>query len=323
MKKQFIDQLNAGDRLDDIFVLTEKSVAQKKNGENYLKITISDKSGTISGNIWDNADQIGSVVKSGDFVHVTGGISEYRGALQVTPKTMTPCERDTINPADFLPVSPYPPEKMFERLRLEAETHIRDEYIKKLVNVFFDDPDFARRFMTAPAAKKMHHAYSGGLLEHTLSMTILARKMAEHYRNYRGGIDLDLLIAGAIFHDIGKIREFQYDYVIDYTDEGGLINHIVIGCGMVDEKIRKIEGFPEETAWKIKHMIVSHHGTREFGSPEPPKIIEAVLLHHIDNIDAKMNGILEFIAKEDPDEAWTGFSPMTGTRIYKGKQSRE
>ncbi|GBC59332.1 HD family phosphohydrolase [Desulfonema ishimotonii] len=146
-------------------------------------------------------------------------------------------------------------------------------------------------------------------------MTLLARKIVIHYsRTIK--LDMDILLAGTVLHDIGKIREFEYDYKIDYTDEGKLLTHIVIGCGMVEEKIRQIEGFPEETALLLRHMIVSHHGTREFGSPEPPKTVEAVLLNHIDDIDAKMNGLQEFIEKEAPDEAWTSRNFMLGRHLY-------
>lgn len=313
-KKQFIDALKPGDRVDDVFILSAKSVSQKKNGDSYLKITLADKAGTVEAKVWDNVDQINGAAKSGEFVHVIGSVSEYRGTPQVTITSLTLCDRAAMDPADFLPKTARNVDAMFERLRKTVDECVGDEHIRALLNAFFDDEVFADRFKLAPGAKKMHHAWIGGLLEHTLSMTVLAKEIAKHY----AGVNLDLLLAGVVLHDIGKTREFAYDYVIDYTDEGKLVSHIVIGCGMVDDKVREIEDFPPETAMLIKHMIVSHHGIREFGSPEPPKIIEAVLLHHIDNIDAKMIGLREFIAKEDPDEPWTSFSPMMGTPVYKG-----
>jgi 3'-5' exoribonuclease len=161
----------------------------------------------------------------------------------------------------------------------------------------------------------MHHAYIGGLLEHTLSMTSLADKIAGHY----SGINRDLLLSGAILHDIGKVDEFEYQFKIDYSDKGRLLNHIVIGLKMVDEKLSEIKYFPEDQVLLLKHLIVSHHGTREFGSPEPPKTIEAVLLNYIDEIDSKVNAIRDFIAAEDPDETWTSYHRLLERHFYKGK----
>ncbi|MEE4357354.1 MAG: HD domain-containing protein [Desulfococcaceae bacterium] len=319
MKKQYIRDFAPGGQVDDILLIKQKNLSQKKNGENYLSFIFGDKSGEIKGVAWDQVEQIGAAGNSGDFVRVRAAVSEYRGSLQLSVKEMFFCEKESIDPADFLPVTARNTESMFRRLQATAEECIRDPHIRKLFQFFWDDDDFVRMFKTAPAAKKMHHAYLGGLLEHTLSMSILAKEIAKHY----SGIRLDILLAGAILHDIGKTREFAYEYSIDYSDEGKLLTHIVIGCGMLDEKIRQMEGFPEETALLLKHMIVSHHGSREFGSPEPPKIIEAVLLNLIDDIDAKMNGLREFIAGESPDEAWTSYNYMLGRQLYKGIQNQD
>ncbi|MEZ4525283.1 MAG: HD domain-containing protein [Desulfobacterales bacterium] len=314
MKPRYISSLRAGERLEDVFVITEKNLSQKKNGENYLSFVFADKTGDMKGVAWDNVEQIGKAGDSGDFVRVIGTVSEYRGSLQISVKEMICCEKESVDPADFLPVTQRNRESMFERLKKTVNECVRDEQIRNLLNAFWEDEDFAQSFKTAPAAKKMHHAYIGGLLEHTLSMTVLAKEIAKHY----SGVNLDILLAGVILHDIGKTREFAYEYSIDYSDEGKLLTHIVIGCGMLDEKLRQLPDFPKETAMLIKHMIVSHHGSREFGSPEPPRIIEAVLLNHIDDIDAKMNGLREFIAKENPATAWTSFNPMLGRHLYKG-----
>ena len=173
------------------------------------------------------------------------------------------------------------------------------------------------KLKTAPAAKKMHHAYIGGLLEHTLSMVMLSVKIAGHY----SGIDKDLLIAGAVLHDLGKVREFEYESRIDYSDEGRLVNHIVIAVQMLEEKLQQIDTFPRNLADLLKHMIISHHGTREFGSPEPPKTIEAVLLHYIDEIDSKVNAIREFIATQDTEENWTSYHRLLERHFYKGDKT--
>jgi 3'-5' exoribonuclease len=307
MKQRFIADIKAGDVVDDIFVLSEKILSQKRDGNNFLNITLSDKTGTIKGVVWDDVDRITTGITSGDFVHVNGHVGEYRGALQVVIKKMGSIPSDRVDTSDFLPQTSRDIDGMFDRL----------SDLKRLVDAFWKDKEFVRKFKTAPAAKKMHHAYIGGLLEHTLSMVSLADKIAAHY----SGVDRDLLLVGAIFHDIGKIDEFEYQFKIDYSDKGRLLNHIVIGLKMVDEKISGIGQFPEDQALLLKHMIVSHHGAREFGTPEPPKIIEAVLLNYIDEIDSKVNGIRDFMASEDADETWTSYHRILERHFYKGKKN--
>ena len=319
MKKQFINAIKAGDAIDDIFVLSEKTLSQKRDGKNFLNITVSDKSGSIKGVVWDNVDQIVSGITAGGFVHIKGKISEYKGMLQLGVKTMVAVSPDSVNPSDFIPATDLNIDDMYIRL-LKISASIETGYLKELLEAFWNDEDFVRKFKTAPAAKKMHHAYLGGLLEHTLSMTILANKIANHYSEYYTGIDRDLLLTGAILHDIGKTIEFDYKFSIDYSVQGRLLNHIVIGIEMLDEKLRKIKDFPEEQAVLLKHMIVSHHGIREFGSPEPPKTIEAVLLNYIDEIDSKVNCIREFIATEDPNETWTSYHKLLERHFYIGKK---
>jgi 3'-5' exoribonuclease len=316
MKKQFITDIKAGDSIDDIFVLSEKILAQKKDGNNFLNVTLSDKTGTIKGVVWDNVDQITAGVTSGDFVDIKGNANEYKGALQLVIKKMEAFSADEIDPADFLPMTPRNIESMFERL-LKITASVNTPYLKQIIQAFLNDEKFVREFKIAPAAKKMHHAYIGGLLEHTLSMASLADKIAGHY----SGIDRDLLIAGAVLHDIGKTREFEYQFKIDYSDQGRLLNHIVIGIEMIDEKLPEIKDFPEDQMVLLKHMVVSHHGTREFGSPEPPKTIEAVILNYIDEIDSKVNGIRDFMAKEDPNEPWTSYHRLLERHFYKGKKN--
>jgi len=314
MKSTFIRDIRAGDLVDDIFVLSEKTMAQKRDGNNFLNITVSDKTGNIKGVIWDRVDDISAGIASGDFVQVQGTVSEYKGILQLVVKKMASIPADSVNPSDFLPATRRDIDKMFLRL-LKITASMEAEHLKKLFEAFFNDTDFVRKFKNAPAAKKMHHAYIGGLLEHTLSMALLADRIVEHY----SGVDRDLLLAGAILHDIGKIREFNYKYSIDYSDEGRLLSHIVIGIMMLDEKLEEIEEFPKDQAVLLRHMIVSHHGTREFGSPEPPKTIEAVLLNYIDEIDSKVNGIRDFMTTEDPNESWTSYHRLLGRHFYRGK----
>ena len=320
MKKQFINSINTGDIVDDIFVLSEKNLAQKKDGNNFLNISLSDKTGVIKGVVWNNVDQITTKISAGDFAYVKGTVTEYRGSLQLVIKNIEACSADSIDPSDFLPESKFNRNAMFERI-LKLTEAIETLYLKNLLEAFWNDDEFVSKFKRAPAAKKMHHAYIGGLIEHTLSTARLADKIAEHYQYI--GIDRDLIITSAILHDIVKIREFDYNVKIDYSDEGRLLNHIVIGVQMIEEKLKNIKNFPDEQALLIKHMIVSHHGTRDFGSPEPPKTIEAVLLNYIDEIDSKANGIREFIAREDPNETWSSYHRLLDRYFYMGKNKED
>ncbi len=313
MKKRFINELKTGESVDDVFVLHEKTMGKKRDGSSYLNLTLSDKTGRIKAVIWDEADRFAAVTTAGDFVRIEGGVSEYRGILQLVVKSMARCV-DAVDASDFLPVTKRNPDLMFERLKALTET-IRTDCLRKLFAQFWADDGFVAAFKTAPAAKMMHHAYIGGLLEHSLSTALLADRVADHY----AGIDRDLLMTGAILHDIGKIKEFEYRTRIEYSDEGRLINHIVIGIGMIEEKISRIPDFPTQTALLIKHLIISHHGTREFGSPEPPKTLDAVLLNYLDEIDSKINGIREFISSQDPDAEWTGYHRLLERHFFKPK----
>ncbi|MFP4572492.1 MAG: 3'-5' exoribonuclease YhaM family protein [Desulfobacterales bacterium] len=313
MKKRFVNQLSPGESLSDLFVLSEKNMGQKKDGAPYLSILLSDKSGQIRGVVWDNVEQIASQGRAGDFVRVKGLVSEYKGLPQVVVKSMT-AENEGVDPADFLPAASRDPEQMLERLKAVAET-LEPGPLRELLETFWQDSQFVELFKKAPAAKKMHHAYIGGLLEHTLSLALLAQRVAGHY----SGIDRDLLIAGAILHDIGKIHEFTYDTRIDYSDEGRLVNHIVIGIRMLEQKIAEVPSISSNTALLLKHLIISHHGTREFGSPEPPKTLEAVLLNYLDEIDSKINGIREFMESQDPEADWTAYHKPLERFFYKAK----
>lgn len=315
MKKQFINDFKPGDFIDDIFVLAERTVAQKKDGNNYLNVTLTDKTGSIKGVVWDNVDRIIAGLSSGDVVSIQATVNEYKGASQLVIKNMAPCPAEAVDPSELLPATRLDIENMFERL-LKIVAALQDGHLKALLNAFWNDEEFVRQFKTAPAAKKMHHAYIGGLLEHTLSMATLAEKIAGHY----SGIDRDLLITGAILHDIGKTRELEYTFKIDYSDQGRLLSHIVIGLEMIADKLVNINDFPEEHELLLKHMIVSHHGTQEFGSPEPPKTIEAVLLNYIDEMDSKVKGIRDFMASEDANETWTSFHRLLGRHFYLGKK---
>jgi len=314
MKKIFVDGLRPGDPVDEMFVLSEKTLSHKRDGGLYLNACLADRTGRIRAVAWDNADVIAKAVRTGSVVRVTGQTSEYKGTPQIIIAAMEDAGGEDIDPADFLPSTRRDRDQMFRRLTAMTDT-LSSGHLRALLDRFWSDESFVEKFKTAPAAKLMHHAYIGGLLEHTLSLTLLADNVSGHY----SGIDRDLLVCGAILHDIGKIYEFDYNTHIDYSDEGRLISHIVIGVGMIDKKIEELPDFPKETALLLRHMIISHHGAREFGSPEPPKTLEAVLLNYLDEIDSKINGIRTFMDNQDPESAWTGYHRPLERFFYRKK----
>ncbi len=313
MKKIFVEALTPGDVIEDEFALAEKAVLQKRDGNQYLNVVLADRTGHIKGVVWDNVQAIAAAAAAGDFVRVSGSVSEYRGTPQLVIKAMTAIGAEAVDPEDFLPATALDVDQLFERLVKLSRT-FTTPWLSRLFEAFWQDEAFVAGFKKAPAAKRMHHAYIGGLLVHCLSMALLADKIAAHYN----GLDRDLLIAGAILHDIGKLREFDYATAIDYSVEGRLLSHIVIGLEMLDAKLRRIPDVPREGANLLKHMIVSHHGDPAFGALEPPKTIEAVVLHYIDDLDSKVNAVREFMAKEDPSQTWTSFHRVLGRHFYMG-----
>lgn len=314
MKKTFVDTIKAGHAVDDVFVAQDKQLAFKKDGAPYLTLGLVDRSGAVKAVAWDNIEAISNRFAAGDYVRVKGNAVQYRGALQLVLKEIARVDPGEIDPCDFVPATKRDTDQMLERLMRISRT-VENEHLSRLLAAFFEDNAFMERFKTAPAAKKMHHAYLGGLLEHTLSIALLIQAIAGHY----DGIDHDLLLAGGILHDIGKVHELSYETRIDYSDAGRLLNHIVIGVEMLEAKIAAIEGFPENLALVLKHMIVSHHGTRDFGSPEPPKTLEAIILNYLDELDAKVTGIRAFMQGEDPAAAWTSYHKVYERFFFKGK----
>ncbi len=313
-KQHFIRTLTPGAKVDDLFVLVERVLSQKKDGNPYMNVVLTDRSGQIKGVVWDQVEQIAAGVQGGDIVKVSGHVSEYRGAPQMVIRAMTAVDPMRADSADFLPSTDLDVDQLFERLRGLTRS-MQTPWLLALFDSFWADPEFVAHFKRAPAAKMMHHAYVGGLLVHCLSMAVLADKIAAHY----SGVDRDLLIAGAILHDIGKVREFTYTAAIDYSDEGRLLSHIVIGLEMIEKRLQTIPNVAPDQANLLKHLIVSHHGAPEFGAVEPPKTIEAVLLHYIDELDSKVNAIREFMAKEAPGQAWTSYHRVLGRHFYRGK----
>ena len=313
MKKTFIDTIKAGQAVDDIFVARDKQLAHKKNGDPYLTLSLVDRSGSMKAVAWDNVQAISKAFATGDHVRVKGNAVEYRDMLQLVVRHLERLDAGEIDARDFLPATDRNVDEMLEQL-IQINKTVENQHLSRLLGAFFNDEAFVDLFKTAPAAKKMHHAYLGGLLEHTLSIARLIRSVASHYK----GIDRDLLLTGGILHDIGKVYEFCYETHIDYSDAGRLLNHIVIGVEMLEKKIAGLGDFPKDLALILKHMIVSHHGMRDFGSPEPPKTLEAIILYYLDELDAKVTGIRAFVEAQDPEAAWTSYHRVFERFFYRG-----
>ncbi len=312
---KYIKDYNDGDRMFDIYLCKHKVSAVTKNGKPYESLILQDKTGTIDAKIWDpNNAGIGDFDVL-DYIEVYGDITSFQGALQVNVKRIRKCQEGEYVPADYLPVSKYNIEDMYQEI-LGYIKRVENTYLKQLLQAFFvEDEGFIKAFKQSSAAKTVHHGFVGGLLQHTLSVV----KMCDYYCSVYERLNKDLLISAALCHDMGKIREISLFPQNDYTDEGQFLGHIVIGTEMVGEKIRKIDGFPALLASELKHCILAHHGEYEFGSPKKPAIMEAVALNFADNTDAKLQTFTE-IMESSTELGWLGFnrlfdSNLRGTRL--------
>ncbi|MEW6078540.1 MAG: HD domain-containing protein [Thermodesulfobacteriota bacterium] len=318
-KTKFVSDLAKNEKVEKVtFAVSSIATARKKDGSDFLRLVLADRTGTINAVAWDNVDKIGAAARSGVFVDATGVVDEYQSSRQMKIEDLAAVDQAQIDPADFLPsLDRETINAKFSRLR-QITNDMASGEIKTLLGHFWNDRKFVEeRFKRAPAAKHMHHAYLGGLLEHTLSVVELALAVCRHYGDR---LNRDLLVAGAMLHDIGKTREFVYDWTIDYSDEGRMLNHIVCGIMMLEDKLKEFEFVTTETALQLKHLIASHHGSREFGSPEPPKTLEALILNHIDEIDAKLAGIGNFISEQEPGQVWTSFHRPMERFFYIGRK---
>lgn len=313
MKSIYVSDLRPGEDVVSIFLVQAKDVRQKKTGDPYLSLTLMDKSGDVDAKMWDNVAEVMETFSQDDFVKVKGRVQVYQNRIQFTIHRLQPADEAEIDFADYFPASKRDPEEMFAELR-SMIAGMDNPHLKSLLNAVFDDEKIAEAYKRAPAAKSVHHAFLGGLLEHVLSVCHLCRTTAVHYHF----IDNDLMIAGAVLHDIGKIEELSYQRGFNYTDDGQMLGHIVIGLRMVGEKLSAMPDFPPRLRTLVEHMIVSHHGVMEFGSPKVPVFPEALLLHYLDNIDSKMENMRSVIAKDlQMDGAWTSYSPPLERTILK------
>jgi len=314
MKTTYIKDIKPGEKISESFLVAEKNMAFSQKGAPYLNIRLKDKTGEVDGKIWENAIGWDKLFKKGDVIQAQGGAVSFKNTVQISITGLRKVEDGYVNLAEYLPVAKEDIEVMFADLMTFIE-QIPTPCLKTLLFAFFHDEKITALFKRAPAAKGFHHVYIGGLLEHTLSVIRLLDQVTQHYQ----GINRDLLMTGGILHDIGKIYEYSYDSIFDYSDQGRLVGHIVIGIEMLDAKIAEIEDFPAQLAMELRHLMLSHHGTHEFGSPKRPKTLEALIVHHIDDLDAKVNAFQEFIEDADYDDSpWTPFHKLFDRFIYKG-----
>jgi 3'-5' exoribonuclease len=316
MPRKFISQLNGGTTIDDIFLVQNKELRTTKNGSLYIQAQLSDRTGTIDARMWDAGKPFFESLGNDTFLKVKGRTEIYQNKIQLIMKSISKTNQEDIKLEDYLPSTEKDVNEMFSELKQIAGS-IKQPYLLKLLKLFFSDKDFCRDFCSAPAAVQYHHAFLGGVLEHTLSVAKLGEKIAPLYPD----LNKDLLICGIILHDIGKISELSYEKNFQYSDEGQLVGHLISGVLMVEEKAKQIDGFPKTLLDLLRHLILSHHGEYEWGSPKLPMTVEALALHYLDNIDAKIHAFNKAITNDkDSSNNWTGYNKMFDRRLFKKSQ---
>ncbi len=313
---KYIESLREGERINEIYLCKQKNSALTKAGKPYDNLVLQDKTGTLDAKIWEPGSVGIDEFDSLDYIAVMGDITSFQGALQLNVKRVRRASEGEYDPKDYLPVSEYDVEEMYAELVGYINT-LQNPYLKKLASGFFvEDAEFAKRFKFHSAAKTVHHGFVGGLLEHTLGVTRHCNYFASAYPM----LNRDLLLTAAMFHDIGKLEELSVFPENDYTDEGQLLGHIMIGAEWVGERIREIPDFPVRLGNELKHCILAHHGELEFGSPKKPALAEALALSFADNFDAKMETIKEIFNGAPEGQGWLGYSRLLESNIRRSSR---
>jgi 3'-5' exoribonuclease len=318
MTRRCVQQLADGDSLDDVFLVADKQLRANRQGNHYLQLDLRDRTGSISARMWNASELHFKSFETGEFLRIKGKVQLYQGSLQILFSGFDKVPREQVEVGDFLPQSAQDPGRLYERLR--SLLKLEHPAMRALVECFFLDESLMTAFCRVPAGIRNHHAYIGGLLEHVVTMLDAADRILPLYPD----LNRDVLLMGIFLHDIGKVRELSYEPVFGYTDEGQLLGHLAIGVEMLDEKIAKVpeltgEPFPRELMLRLKHLILSHHGTYEFGSPRLPMTPEAVALWLIDNLDAKLHTTVREIRDDrQGSSSWTPYNPATQRRLFKG-----
>jgi 3'-5' exoribonuclease len=319
MIRRYVNQLTHGDSVDEVFLVADKQLRANRQGNLYLQLELRDKTGSIGARLWNATEELARTFEPGDYLRIRGKTQVFQGSLQMILTHIDAINGSDVEPEEFLPQSSQSVAKLIGRLR-EVLLAMTNPHLRALVECFLIDDEFLRKFTLAPAGIKNHHAYQGGLVEHVVTLLNVADRIMGFYPE----VDRDLLLTGIFLHDIGKVDELCYDRAFAYTDEGQLVGHLVMGVEMLAEKVEQCaelmgEPFPPELLLRLKHMIVSHHGNFEFGSPKLPMTLEAIALHLLDNLDAKIHAFSREI-RDDPsrDSSWTPFQQNLGRRLFKG-----
>ncbi len=313
MKTHYVSDLRDGQPVTSLFLVREKEIrTSARTGTSWLQLELADRTGTIPAKMWDNFDAISKTFEPDDVIQIRGRVKVFNGQRELTLEQVIPAAERDYDLADFLAHTKYDVEKLYAELRAAIEG-MNNPWLQRLLTGVVDDPVIAPKLKRAPAAMTMHHAYLGGLLEHTVSLIGLSRDVAAHYPE----LDPDLLLTGIVLHDIGKIDELRYVRAIDYTTEGRLLGHISLGLMLVREKIKSIPDFPAPLAVLVQHLILSHHGSHEFGSPALPQIREAVALHFLDDIDSKMAAMRATLDVPAGADEWSERNPSLRRQLLR------
>ena len=302
MKSPYVDGLVPNEVVTAYFLVLSKEIRQKKSGEPYLCLHLADRTGEVEAKMWDSVAEVMDTFERDDFVKVKGVAQLYQSRTQFTIHRLRRLGDEEVDFSDYFPSSQLNPEQMFGELQLII-AEVANPHLHRLLTDLFSDTSLVERYKIAPAAKNIHHAFRGGLLEHVLSLLKLAKIIAPHYPE----VDIDLLVAGIILHDIGKLEELRYERSFNYSSEGQLLGHIIIGLRILGEKLAHIPDFPPRLRTLLEHMLISHHGELEFGSPKVPQFPEALLLHHLDNLDSKMDAMRHALRRDNQEGEFTGW----------------
>lgn len=313
MKMRYIETFHEGNHISDIYLCKTKQIQLTKTGKEYGNLILQDKTGTIEAKIWDLSSPGVGEFDAMDYVHIEADVTLFQNANQLNVRRIRTAREGEYVEADYLPVSKKEIGKMYEEL-LGFVRSVKNPWLNQLLSGYFvEDKEFAKAFQFHSAAKTVHHGFVGGLLEHTLSVV----KLCDYYAGYYKTLNRDLLLTAAMFHDIGKMRELSRFPENDYTDDGQLLGHIMIGTEMISERIRQIPDFPPRLASELKHCILAHHGELEYGSPKKPALLEALALNFADNTDAKMETMIEALAAGGTNKGWLGYNRLLETNIRK------
>ncbi len=319
MHRRFVEDMVDGETVEDVYLVTDKQLRANRNGNLYLQLDLRDRTGCINARLWNATEQLFRGFEANDFLRVKGKVQLFQGALQMILTHIDRVAPEQVDLAEFLPRTEHDVSKLQERLR-SFLLRMGNPHLRALAECFLMDEPLMRAFCQDPAGIRNHHAYIGGLLEHVVTLLEAADRIQPLYPQ----VDRDLLLAGVFLHDIGKIRELSFAKAFGYTDEGQLIGHLVIGVEMLNEKAGRVpdltgEPFPPELLLRLKHMILSHNGTYEFGSPKLPMTPEAIALHYLDSFDSKVHSFTRDIRDDpNPASAWTPFNQSLQRRLFKG-----